>query len=98
MDLRGLRHYVAPAMEFLLILSAILSAVTGAVTGVRAPEARLHHAAAVQAEAPPAGQTVRVAKIEARIPDAAPRASAVFFARAFALPAAIPLYASRLIE
>jgi hypothetical protein len=35
-------------LEFLLILSALLSAVTGAFTGARAPEARLHHAAAAQ--------------------------------------------------
>jgi hypothetical protein len=37
---------VSAGLEFLLILSALLSAVTGAFTGVRAPEARAHHAAA----------------------------------------------------
>ena len=60
MDLRAPRHYVAHAMEFLLILSAMLSAVTGAISGVRAPEARLHHAEAVavaaELAAPAAGQ------------------------------------------
>ena len=41
MDLRGPRHYVAVAMEWLLIFSAMLSAVTGALPGARESEARV---------------------------------------------------------
>ena len=84
-------------MELLLILSAMLSAVTGAFSGVRAPEVRSHHAAAVQAEAP-CNETVQVAKLEApALPDV-PRVTAIFAAASFDLPASIPLYADRLIE
>jgi hypothetical protein len=39
MDLGGLRHYVAGAMELILALLSLLSAATGALTGARAPEA-----------------------------------------------------------
>ena len=48
MDLGARRYYVAAAMNFLLILSALLSAVTGAFSGVRAPEPRPHHVAVAQ--------------------------------------------------
>ena len=97
MDLRPPRHYVAGAMELLLILSAMLSAVTGAVGGARAPEARLHAAVAAEARAIPsatvaAPSTARVAvyhAIDRQAPIALP---------APRLAAPIPLYADRLIE
>jgi hypothetical protein len=98
MDVRAPRHYVAGAMEFLLILSAMLSAVTGAISGVRAPEARAHHAAAVQAQVPCLEQAQRAARVEAPARGELPRIAAVFAAPSFALPAAIPLYTDRLIE
>jgi len=98
MDVGRPRHYVAGAMEFLLILSAMLSAVTGAISGVRAPEARAHHSAAVQAEAPCLEQVQRAARAEAPLRGELPRIAAVFATPSFALPAAIPLYADRLIE
>jgi hypothetical protein len=98
MDLGGCRHYVAGAMEFLLILSAMLSAVTGAISGVRAPEARLHHAASVQAEVPCLEQVQQVARRAVPIANETPRIAAVFSAPSFAVVAAIPLYADRLIE
>ena len=85
-------------MEFLLILSAMLSAVTGAISGVRAPEARLHHAAAVQAEAPCLEQVRNVARREAPAVAAPPRIAATFAPPAFHLATSIPLYADRLIE
>jgi hypothetical protein len=98
MDVWPPPHYVAGAMEFLLILSAMLSAVTGAFSGVRAPEARPHHAAAVQAEAPCLEQVQRVARREAPAAADLPRIAAIFTAPSFALAAPIPLYADRLIE
>jgi hypothetical protein len=98
MDLRDPRHYVAGAMEFLLILSAMLSAITGAISGVRAPEARLHHAAAIQAEAPCAEAAQQVVRLEMPGPSEGPRIAAIFAPRAFDLKAAIPLYADHLIE
>ena len=61
MDLQAPAHYVAPAMELLLILSAMLSAVTGAFSGVRGPEARLH-----QAEASVGAQLVAVGRRASR--------------------------------
>jgi len=85
-------------MEFLLILSAMLSAVTGAFSAVRAPEARLHHAAAVQAEAPCPRQVRAEARREAPAASALPRIAATFAPPSFALAASIPLYADRLIE
>ena len=96
MDLGPLRHYVACAMEFLLILSAMLSAVTGAISGARAPEARLHHAEAVQSVAPVRREAER--SVAAVIPMAAPVAAIVHEALPAFAPAAIPLYADRLIE
>lgn len=101
MDLGASRHYVAPAMEFLLILSAMLSAVTGAFTGGRAPEARPHHAAA-SAEVAMVAQPAAVSPARIRIaaPDSFSPAPlldshpAVFLAP----PASAPLYADRPIE
>jgi len=99
MDLGPPRHYVAPAMEFLLILSAVLSAVTGAVTGARAPEVRLHQEARAQIVVP-ARQSARVAVPAARIETAVQTVARVpdFALPLFALTAAAPLYADRLIE
>jgi hypothetical protein len=85
-------------MEFLLILSAMLSAITGAISGARAPEPRLHHAAAIQAEAPCAKAAQQAVRLEPPVPGEAPRIAAIFAPRAFGLKAAIPLYADRLIE
>ena len=98
MDLGGLRPYVAPVTEFLLILSAMLSAVTGAFAGVRAPDARPHHAASVQAEAPCLEQVQRVARLQAPVASEAPRIRAVFALPRFDVRAPIALYADRLIE
>ena len=99
MDLGGRRHYVAPAMEFLLILSAVLSAVTGAFTGARAPEARLHQEAPAQMVAvaqPSAAVAVSAARIEAAVPGIAPILPDAL--PVLAPAAAVPLYADRLIE
>jgi hypothetical protein len=100
MDLGAPRHYVAPAMEFLLVLSALLSAVTGAFTGARPHEARLHHAASTQNVAV-AEPSAKVAVPAARIAVAAPRIPAGTIAEARPVappPASAPLYADRLIE
>ena len=85
-------------MELLLILSAMLSAVTGAFAGVRAPDARPHHAAAIQAEAPCLEQVQKIAQLQAPVAREAPRIRAIFLAPRFDLKAAIALYADRLIE
>ena len=97
MDLAPPRHYVAGAMEFLLILSAMLSAVTGAFTGARANELRPLHAAQVQAEAPCAEVAVEAIRLPRAVPEA-PAIAAVFAPAAFGLAPSIPLYADRLIE
>jgi hypothetical protein len=98
MDLRRSLHYVAGAMEFLLILSAMLSAVTGAFSAVCAPEARPHHAAAVQAEAPCLKEVQNVARREAPAAADLPRIAAIFAPPSLAVVASAPLYADRLIE
>ena len=85
-------------MNFLLILSAMLSAVTGAFSGVRAPEARPHHIAVARAETHSPNRMVQAARAQLPVPNAAPRAAAVFAAPAFDLKAPIPVYADRLIE
>jgi hypothetical protein len=85
-------------MELLLILSAMLSAVTGAFSGVRAPDARPHHAAAIQAEAPCLEQVQQVARLQVPVANDAPRIRAVFALPRFDLKAPIALYADRLIE
>ena len=98
MDLRLPPHYVAPAMNFLLILSAMLSAVTGAISGVRAPEARPHHMAMARAEAPCGERMARAAQLEAPAAKVAPRTAASFAGSVFDLPPSVPAYADRLIE
>lgn len=98
MDLRPARHYVAGAMELLLILSAMLSAVTGAFSGARTAELRPLHAAQVQAEAPCAEVAVEAVRLPRALPAEAPRVAAVFAPAIFDLTALIPLYADRLIE
>lgn len=99
MDLAASRPYVAPAMEFLLILSAILSAVTGAFSGVRGPEARTHQAE-VSLSAERAAPIAREAatRIDRAVPEFAPLMAEVHAPPVFALAAIVPLYADRLIE
>ena len=99
MDVAGRAHYVAPAMELLLILSAILSVVTGAFTGVRGPEARLPQAEAA------VGAPMAVSAVEQQAPRPLPvrpamaaQSREVLPLPGFGLAAAVPLYADRLIE
>ena len=98
MDLGPPRHYVAGAMELLLILSAMLSAVTGAFSGARGAELRPLHAAQVQAEAHCAEAAAEAVRLPRALPAEAPRIAAIFAPAAFDLAASIPLYADRLIE
>jgi hypothetical protein len=99
MDLGARRHYVARAMEFLLILSAMLSAVTGAFTGARAPEPRLHHPAAqVAAVAAPCAEAAVVARRSAAALPGIALVAAVFETPRVALAAPAPLFAVRLNE
>jgi hypothetical protein len=98
MDLRPPRHYVPPAMNFLLILSALLSAVTGVFSGARAPEARPQHVAMARAEAPCADRLVQVARLRLPAVETRRRVAAIFASAAFDLPRAMPAYADRLIE
>ena len=99
MDLGRQRHYVARAMNFLLVLSAVLSAVTGAFAGARAPDARLHQEASAQVVSV-ARASATVAVPAARIEAAPARLAPVRIALrpVFALAASAPLYADRLIE
>lgn len=85
-------------MELLLILSAMLSAVTGAFAGVRAPES-LHRTEAAVAAMPavPAARQAAPRALPVR-PAPGPRAADVLPLPLFALAAAVPLYADRLIE
>lgn len=99
MDLRARDAYVAVAMSFLLVLSAVLSAVTGAFTGTRAPEPGLHQQAPTQIAA--AVESVQQAAVPAtRIeapPPAAPPSEIV--RRAIdAVPATALIETDRLIE
>ena len=116
MDVRARRPYVAArrrrigppshpevsiGLEFLLILSALLSAATGALTGARAPETRLHHAAAAIEAADrvaplPADEALAV-KAPALALDMVSLAAPVA-ADALDLVAAAPLETIRLIE
>ena len=86
-------------MELLLILAAMLSAVTGAFTGARGPEARV---AEPQAAVGAAVAVVAVEQQAARVLPVRPANIAptteVPALRAFALVAAVPIYADRLIE
>lgn len=99
MDVGALRHYVARAMEFLLILSAMLSAVTGAFAGARGPEAQIHRAeASVAAE-------IALPVVEQAAQRTAPAGLAVVPVAAeplasphFALPAQAAPETDRLIE
>jgi hypothetical protein len=100
MDLGRRRHYVAGAMELLLILSALLSAATGAFTGTRGPEAAQSHEAAAEAVA------VAQSAIAVVAPVAAPERSLPVASRPeqpLPMPAAAPaleapLRTERLIE
>jgi hypothetical protein len=88
-------------MEFLLILSAVLSAITGAFSGVRAPEARLHHASAATQAVTAVQPCATVAVPAARTAPVLPIFDLLAEVRAvpvFALTSSVPLYADRLIE
>ena len=86
-------------MELLLILSAMLSAVTGAFTGVRGPEGRLAPAeAAVGAQLVVAIVEEQAAPAVPTRPLDTPPSTEVPALPGFALAAAAPLYAVRLIE
>ena len=86
-------------MELLLILAAMLSAVTGAFTGARGPEARV---AEPQAAVGAAVAVVAVEQQAARVLPVRPASivltTEVPALRVFALVAAMPIYADRLIE
>ena len=92
---------VSIGLEFLLILSALLSAATGALTGARAPEARLHHAAAAietaDAVAPAPADEARAARAFAPALDFASLAAPVAD-EALDLAASAPLETIRLLE
>jgi hypothetical protein len=92
---------VSFGLEFLLILSALLSAATGALTGARAPEARLHHAAAAletaEAVAPRPADEARAVQAFVFAFDIASLAAPVAGA-ALDLAAAAPLETVRLLE
>jgi len=98
MDLGARRYYVAAAMNFLLILSALLSAVTGAFSGARAPEPRPHHIAVARAETPCPERLVRMARAEIPATRDARRIARIFAAAAFDLRPSVPAYADRRIE
>lgn len=86
-------------MELLLTLFAMLGAVTGVFSGVRGPEAQVHQAeAAATVEAIAAVAEAAVEPIVAVIPANDGFSMEVVPLPAFALSAAIPLYADRLIE
>ena len=99
MDLAGSSHYVALAMEFLLILSALLSAVTGAITGVRGPEAGMHQTetAARLQQAPLIAEQQVAVPAEIHPDDAAPSTQAPPV-RDFALVQPIPAFRDRPLE
>ena len=99
MDVRASRHYVAPAMSFLLVFSAVLNALTGAFVGARAPEPGLHQQASVQIAA--AVETAQQVAVPApRIEQPLPPISddRVFASETATPPAAAPLDTVRLIE
>ena len=99
MDLAGSSHYVALAMEFLLILSALLSAVTGAITGVRGPEAGMHQTeAAARLQQAPLIAERQVAVSAALPPDDATPSTEAALPRDFALAQPIPAYRDRPLE
>ncbi len=86
-------------MELLLILSAMLSAVTGAFSGVSGPDAGVPQAeAAVGAQAAAAVIEQQVAPAVADRPAGTVSTIELPELPGFALAAAIPLYADRLIE
>jgi len=100
MDVGASRPYVARAMSFLLVLSAVLNALTGAFAGARVPEPGLHQQAPAQiaAAATPAAQQVAVAAppVDVRLPAIA--RDRVFADTGTIPPASAPLETEKLIE
>ncbi|MGZ8281419.1 MAG: hypothetical protein ACXWUN_00540 [Allosphingosinicella sp.] len=99
MDLQLSAHYVASAMEFLLILSAMLSAFTGAFSGVREPEARLAQTeASVGARLAPSAVVAQAPRTLAILPANVAPPAVIQPLVVRAVVSAVPLYADRLIE
>jgi hypothetical protein len=87
-------------LELLLIFSALLSSLTGALTGVRAPEQRLHHAAALESVAvePSSARPARIVAVRSLAPAVARPRHKTQVGLAFALSLPVPLEMVRLLE
>ena len=96
------RPFASIGLELLLIFSALLSSLTGALTGARAPEQRLHHAAAalesVAAEPARSALPARIATVRVVVPVLAPRRHKARAGLAFALSVPTALETIRLLE
>ena len=97
MDVPARRHYVALAMSFLLVLSAVFNALTGAFVGVRAAEPVPHQQAPAEVSA--VAQAVEPKAVPAA-PEVVPAtvAETPLVAETPAPPASPPLDTDRLIE
>ena len=106
MSLRERRRAPRPIasidLELLLIFSALLGSLTGALTGARAPEQRLHHAAAalesVAAEPTRSARPARIVAVPAEAPVVARPRHKAPAGRAFALSLPAALETIRLLE
>ncbi|HST36040.1 MAG TPA: hypothetical protein VLK25_05370 [Allosphingosinicella sp.] len=96
MDVPPGRHYVAGAMSFLLVLSAVFNALTGAFVGVRAAEPVSHQQ--MPAEAATVAETVVQKAVPAASLVAASKPEAPVVAETAAPDLAAPLETDRLIE